>query len=82
MSELQLVVAVTPSGRRWREMERTHFVYRVFDEFGQLLYVGCTKDLTRRLKQHKVDSCKKPWVGYAHHVSARGPFCKRDALDL
>ena len=29
-----------------------HYVYRGFDESGRVLYVGCTSDLERRLRQH------------------------------
>ncbi|WP_448449126.1 GIY-YIG nuclease family protein [Mycolicibacterium sp. XJ775] len=31
---------------------RDHFVYRVFHQDGRLLYIGCTKNLDARWKQH------------------------------
>lgn len=30
-----------------------YYVYRVFDAAGRLIYVGCTKDLNRRLRYHQ-----------------------------
>lgn len=32
---------------------RPHVVYRAFDEYGLLLYIGCTMDLEQRLTQHR-----------------------------
>lgn len=33
-----------------------HYVYRYFDEAGDLLYVGCTKDVEARERQHRTAS--------------------------
>ena len=33
-----------------------HYVYRLFDESGQLLYVGCTYDYLKRLREHSRDN--------------------------
>ncbi|WP_168198042.1 GIY-YIG nuclease family protein [Brachybacterium sp. SGAir0954] len=30
----------------------THFVYRCLDTEGRVIYVGCTKDVAARMKQH------------------------------
>ncbi|WP_148046210.1 GIY-YIG nuclease family protein [Nocardioides marmoriginsengisoli] len=35
-----------------------HYVYRAFDEFGVLLYIGCTVDIHSRLNAHRGSS---PW---------------------
>lgn len=32
---------------------RQHYVYRAFNSAGELLYVGCTYDLTKRLAAHR-----------------------------
>lgn len=34
------------------------WVYRLFDEAGTLLYVGVTKDVSRRFVEHR---CERPW---------------------
>lgn len=39
---------------------RQHFVYRAFDEAGDLLYVGCTYGVEKRLKEHR--------MGRWHHL--------------
>lgn len=57
---------------------RTHFVYRVWDSLGTLLYIGCTKDPSRRWTQHKSD--KSLWVPYAHSFKLFGPFEKAEAF--
>lgn len=59
---------------------RTHFIYRVFDEFGQLLYIGCTKDPSRRWAQHKAEAGPSTWVQYAHDFKMVGPYTKADAF--
>ncbi|SRR5690606_13699473 len=58
---------------------RTHFVYRVFDEFGLLLYVGCTKNPPARFAQHRAE--RALWLPYmAGRVRMEGPFVKRDGF--
>lgn len=32
-----------------------HYVYRLFDERGALLYIGCTSNVERRIPQHWTD---------------------------
>lgn len=39
---------------------REHYVYRVFDAEGRLLYVGCTMRPAKRAKEHRDD--RKPWI--------------------
>lgn len=60
--------------------ERTHFIYRAFDEFGQLLYIGCTKDPSRRWTQHRAEGGPSTWVQYARDFKMVGPFPKTDAF--
>lgn len=60
--------------------ERTHFIYRAFDEFGQLLYIGCTKDPVKRWKQHRSEGGPSTWVQYAKDFKMVGPFLKAEAF--
>lgn len=48
-----------------------HYVYRAYDEFSLLLYIGCTTDVERRMAQHRADS---PWHGYMTRLEVTGPF--------
>lgn len=43
-----------------------HYVYRVFDDQGVLLYVGCTVDVERRLFEHGWN--RAPWVPFKAEV--------------
>lgn len=43
-----------------------HCVYRVFDEVGQLLYVGVSSDVFLRFAQH---AQRAPWVAYVASVT-------------
>lgn len=58
--------------------KRTHFLYRVWDAAGVLLYIGCTKDPSRRWTQHKAD--RSLWVPYAETFKLYGPFERADAF--
>jgi predicted GIY-YIG superfamily endonuclease len=53
------------------------YVYRVLDEDGLLLYVGCSVDVDRRMGQHRKAS---PWFAYADQVAVEGPFPRAEAL--
>lgn len=57
---------------------RDHFVYRVIDEYGLLLYIGCTHKPENRLRQHRSD--KQKWIPYMHTVRMEGPFEKKAAF--
>lgn len=59
---------------------RTHFVYRVYDEFDQLIYIGCTKDRVRRWSQHRANNTA--WVAFSRSARLVGPFEKRKAFAL
>lgn len=59
---------------------RDHFVYRIFDSEGHLLYIGCSKRPGARWKQH---CCQRPgfkYVGSRFRVC--GPYTKAVALQL
>lgn len=50
---------------------REHFVYRAFDESGRLLYVGCTVNLTKRMREHQHHA---PWHEHMTRIAVAGPF--------
>lgn len=45
----------SPSVSRDYLLDMRHYVYRHFDDEGQALYVGCSKDVHARFKQHMFD---------------------------
>lgn len=55
-----------------------HYVYRCFDESGDLLYVGCTVSPRWRIEQHRVGS----WWGDRIHSVRFLVFPDRDAALL
>lgn len=59
--------------------ERTHFVYRAFDEDGRLLYIGCTKNLKERAAGHRADL---RWFQDATRFHVAGPYPRERALDI
>lgn len=82
---------LTPRSRRyldlepWRERvdarnERheaaPHFVYRAFDSYGHLLYIGCTLNVAKRMGQHRSQSL---WHKYAETIAISGPYDGRSA---
>lgn len=44
---------------------RSAVLYRVFDASGALLYIGCTVDIKRRLKEHRKRSRLNWWPATA-----------------
>lgn len=58
--------------------EKLHSLYRMFDETGQLLYVGISVDPGRRLAQHRSD---KPWWGEAVTISVQPMPTRAAALE-
>lgn len=56
-----------------------HYVYRVFDADSRLIYVGCTKDLFRRLHAHQLSSW---WAYQGVSVQAQVYSDKAVALDV
>lgn len=54
-----------------------HYVYRVFDHAGRLIYVGSTANLFQRLKSHR----SKWWAPQARKVVAKVHPDRRTALN-
>lgn len=52
--------------------KREHFVYRVFDGGGSLLYVGCTNNPDRRWTEHRTNNAK--WTAKAARFRLSGPY--------
>jgi hypothetical protein len=50
---------------------REHFVYRAFESFGQLLYVGCTRSVDQRRYEH---SRWSEWYQFAARCHISGPY--------
>lgn len=51
--------------------DRPTFVYRAYSESGELLYVGITDSLKRRMKQHSKDPHGRIWYGMASRIESR-----------
>lgn len=57
--------------------ERPHYVYRIFDKDGRLLYIGCTEQVDQRIYMHRATytlACAweiHEW--YDHHTSEELP---------
>lgn len=58
----------------------TAVVYRAFDSAGRLLYVGCTADVERRMRQHAWGSAWHPYMT-SLVVSDRFPIDRAQALE-
>ena len=59
---------------------RDHFVYHVFDADGQILYIGCTKNLKQRWTNHRSG---KPAVVVAFaRCKIQGPYTRTKALQI
>lgn len=59
---------------------RGHFVYRLFDSDDHLLYVGCTKHIERRLKNHRYDN--RHFFHRIARITQQGPFTHEHARHL
>lgn len=58
-------------------MSEAHFLYRCYDADGRLLYIGCTKNVTRRMSLHRRDPRSKGsrWLRVSMaRYEAEGPF--------
>lgn len=58
---------------------REHFVYRAFNAAGELLYVGCTKTLEGRRRDHQMD---RRWYSKARTYTIAGPYNYETARDI
>lgn len=61
------------------DYSRPHYVYRAFDGYGILLYVGCTLNPDGRLATHRSGS---PWYRFAESIGVTGSYERREALHL
>lgn len=52
--------------------QRKHFVYRIYDGNGELLYIGCTNNPERRWVEHRTDN--KRMTAIARHFKLAGPY--------
>lgn len=50
---------------------REHYVYRTFDASGRLLYIGCSRSVSKRLSEHRNTS---RWGRHAVKVTLAGPY--------
>lgn len=67
------------SGRCTVDAERDHFVYRLFDRRGALLYIGCTSNFRNRWYDLRAEWM---WMRKATAVRMVGPLPKSDAYEL
>lgn len=61
-------------GKRIRDEETPHYVYRCYDANGLLLYIGCTADVETRMELHR--SQHATWMIY------RNPKCNLVSVEL
>jgi predicted GIY-YIG superfamily endonuclease len=54
-----------------------HYVYRLRDAEGSLLYVGCAVDPAKRLREHQSD---QPWSDLIASQDVEGPYRRLEAL--
>lgn len=57
---------------------REHYVYRAYDNEGGLLYVGCTFDVAKRIKEHRYGQ----WRYLMVRLHVAGPFNYETARQL
>lgn len=63
--------------RRSRMGSRPHYVYRCYDAEGQLLYIGCSANVKRRMGLHRSHPTNPASLGIAAscvRVEVEGPF--------
>ena len=60
--------------------EPTHVVYTAWDADDRPLYIGCSKNLPKRIKSHTYE--KSPWIPYAVRYTTEGPFPEAEALRI
>ena len=61
-------------------MTRDHFVYRVYDAAGELLYVGCTKRLDKRWTEHRTE--RPGMVAAMARIQLQGPYGRDRAREI
>lgn len=55
-----------------------HYVYVCYDAADWVLYIGCSKNVSNRIRQHAPNG----WADNLRHVQAIGPLPFDDARDL
>jgi predicted GIY-YIG superfamily endonuclease len=61
-----------------------HYVYRCFDADGDLLYVGCTQDVARRMSNHRRNRKARASIALQSLMASHtveGPFPTREAAE-
>lgn len=61
-----------PRGDYRDPASREHFVYRIYDSAGRLLYVGCSMRPEKRWAEHRAD--RKSWTSRAQRFRMSGPY--------
>lgn len=82
-------VVIGPNGKRYMQMDPEtvqHFVYRLHDAEGEVLYVGLSKNVASRLRAHIRDvqrgnEAKAQWLPQVRDISMVGPLAWLEALD-
>ena len=67
---------------RWTDAEdtREHFVYRLFNDDDDLLYIGCTSDIDMRLQLHHVPGAST-YELETHPTKAQARSAERSAIE-
>ena len=81
---------IGPNGKRYIGLDPEvveHFVYRMHDEAGEVLYVGLSKNVPGRIKAHVRDAergnaLKLQWLPQVRRLSMEGPFKWLDAVEF
>lgn len=68
------------TGDEWDDIpmpERPHYVYRIYDVAGQLLYIGSARSVEDRIYMHRSTMTLPCWADvrfrYGHHTSEEFP---------
>lgn len=57
---------------------RPHYLYRAFDGYGLLLYVGCSLAVEKRIATHR----RSAWFRFADTIAVAGPWDRSEARRL
>lgn len=57
---------------RFQAGVRNHFVYFIYDERGEVIYIGCTRSPEKRWREHK--STRPQLAAEAAHCRMLGPY--------
>ena len=59
-------------------MSETHYIYRLYNEKDQLLYVGITNDVNRRMAEHRAS---QEWFGLVVREEREKFICDRSEIE-